>query len=283
MSDTQTTQTTTPPTGSPPADQPLLAGKYKSTDDLFKGVNELRKSLDMPESKYDDPTIAEAEYKSLQKLHSKVGQTKGQPPKLSVGDSPTIPDDFDIQSATAKTGLNEEEVYKHYVEKGDLSDEHFAAIRKEFPWMSRKVATKLVEGEAAKRQVQAIAHEKSVSDALSEIGGNEGWQELKGWASQNIDKGEWADFNKRLDNPATVKSAVRELAYLRSMAGGQSAPAKSPGVVSGMRGSGIEGSVKEAYDLLQRANSGEPGAAVEFGRKYAKRPDIIEGLRTYRK
>jgi len=283
MSDTQTTQTTTPPTGSPPADQPLLAGKYKTADDLYKGVNELNKKYGLPEVEYKDPKIAEIEYGVLARAQGKFGQAKGQTPKLSVGDSPTIPDDFDIQSAAAKTGLNEEEVYKHYVEKGDLSDEHFAAIRKEFPWMSRKVAAKLVEGEAAKRQVQAIAHERSVSDALSEIGGNDGWEELKGWASQNIDKGEWADFNKRLDNPATVKSAVRELAYLRSMAGGQSAPAKSPGVVSGMRGSGIEGSVKEAYDLLQRANSGEPGAAVEFGRKYAKRPDIIEGLRTYRK
>lgn len=262
MSDQQTTTTQTPPAN----ETPLLAGKYKTADDLYKGINELRKSMELPESKYDDASVAEAEYKSLQKLHGKVGQAKGQTTKLSVGDPTTIPEDFDIKSAAAKTGLSEEEVYKHYVEHGDLSDEQFAAIRREYPWMSRKMAGKFIEGEAAKRQVSAIAKEKSVGEALAEVGGDEGWNELKAWASENIPKGELDNFNTRLDNPSTVKSAVRELAFLRSQAGGQATPQKSPGVVNGMRNSNTGVTVQQAREWARAAARGDLDAATKFSR-----------------
>lgn len=258
-------QTAAPST--PPADQPkVYAGKFKSEDDLYKGVTELRKQLELPEFKYSDPAIAEAEYSSLQKVYGKIGQAKGQPTKLSVGDLPTIPDDFDMQSAAAKTGLNKEEVYKHYTEKGDLSDEHFAAIRKEYPWMSRKVAANLIEGEIAKAQVQALAKAQVVTQAIDEVGGDDAWKTISAWASEKLDPKVKADINKRLDNSSTTVSAARELAYLYSKdtASQQQTQQTNRAPIAGARNSGGGVTVEKARELARAALAGDMRAATQF-------------------
>lgn len=193
----------------------VYAGKFKEADALYKGANELRKKLDMPEMTYADPDSAEREYTSLQKLMGKMGQAK-QADKLAIPDAKPVDDNMDVPDILQKASLDQSAIEKKWAEKGTLDPEDYEALRKVNPALSKNVVNRIAEGLAAKAALTSVAKERLIGEAATIVGGQEQLDALLTSAREFVPETEIEAFNKRLDDPKQMLSAVRELAFLQS-------------------------------------------------------------------
>ncbi len=174
----------------------LIAGKFKSQDDLLKAYKELEAKLgkDAPEEG-EEPSEEEPE------------ATEEEP--VEEESSPEV---FN----TAAT---------QYAEKGELTPEVIEELSKMdtkdliqqymefYTKTSKEVQQKTVDAEA----------ERSILDS---VGGQESYQQMVSWASQNLDPAEVASYNEVTNsgNLPAIKFAVEALANRYKAAEGYEAP-----------------------------------------------------------
>jgi len=162
----------------------LLAGKYKSPEDLEKGYLELSKKLGAPKA---DP----APTKDPLKIEATADATK----------------------AVAKAGLDMEALSQEYQEKGELSAENLAAL--EAVGITKDVVDVYVEGQKA-------LHERTIGKVHAIAGGPEQYAEVIEWAGANLDEASKLEFNEAVaGSPIVQKLAVENLVNKYLKANGQ--------------------------------------------------------------
>ena len=182
------------------AEPNLLAGKYKSPEELERAYKE---------------------------LESKLGQQ--QPPSTSPPERQEAP--ADVYTEEAARGLYGEEAVNQLAERGiqmadlmraadsgqDIS-EHFDALAETFG-VPRQVVQNYVSkaaGVSGSAEAQSVASELTESDMAelkATVGGEEKFNELSGWAAKNLTKDALAEYNEVVDsgNKSAIKWALRAL------------------------------------------------------------------------
>lgn len=158
---------------SEPPPQPLLAGKFKTVEDLEKSYQELQKKLG-----------------------------SGAPKE-----TPKVPTDSP-EDAVEAVGLRMSDLESHYVEHGTLSDAHYEAFKK--AGLSKEVVDEAVGLVAAARQAEVG---KITQEIHETVGGEEAYNELIQWAGSNLTTAEKLAYNTAMDsnNPSLIQLAVQGL------------------------------------------------------------------------
>jgi hypothetical protein len=194
----------------------LLAGKYKTPEDLENAVVELIKK------QYSDPAALAEFYKTLEsnlgkpRENQKPDQTQGEPSESSSSDEPSGFQKEEVQSALEAKGLDLSEFEAEFMEQGQLSEDSYTKLEQAgFP-------RQLVDAYIAGQQALAAQFQNQV---FSLVGGEEAYTKMVQWASQNLSDAEKRAFNEVLETGdlAKVQLAVEAL-HSRYMKANPSAP-----------------------------------------------------------
>lgn len=159
-------------------DEKLLAGKYKSEEELSKGILELLK-------KQKGGNLEDV-YKDLE---SHLGEGKGdkQESKQQSPEDAKIPDDPNkVAEELSQKGLDLSKFSEEFNANGKLSDDSYAALDK--AGISKAIVDTYIEGQQAK---VAIFTQK-IYDAA---GGEDTYKSMINWAATNLSEGEKQAYN----------------------------------------------------------------------------------------
>jgi len=177
----------------------LIAGKFKSQDDLVKAYEELQRKLgqDTPE---------EAEEPS-----EETTETPEEEPESEEEVS---------EASAAVTRASEA-----YLSKGELTEESIEELSKldSKDLIKAYMAQYAANQEAAKTQAVTADAEKAILDS---VGGQESYQQMVQWAAGNLDPAEVESYNQVTNsgNVAAIKFAVEALSNRYKAAEGYEAP-----------------------------------------------------------
>ena len=167
----------------------LIGGKFRSQDDLLKAYQELeRKQSQSTPPGSDEPS----------QLQSYTAEQAVQ----VYGD--------DIVNAVGEAGLNMADLMWQADNGGDIS-QHYDTLAE-----AVGVPRQVVENYVAKAQAGGEAEGMSSADEaaiINEVGGQDAFNQLSGWAKQNLDAAELAQYNATVDsgNAQAVRWALKAL------------------------------------------------------------------------
>ena len=179
-------------------DAGLIAGKFKSQEDLIKAYNELQ---------------------------SKLGQDTPEPEE-EPAEEPTesteeeAPEEEASEASDAVSRASEA-----YLSKGELSEESIEELSKlDSKDLIKAYMTQYAkQQEAAQTQAVTADAEKAILDS---VGGAESYQQIVQWAANNLDPAEVDSYNQVTNsgNVAAIKFAVEALSTRYKNAEGYEAP-----------------------------------------------------------
>lgn len=175
----------------PPAEPALIAGKFKSEDDLNKGILELIK-------KQQGDGGLEAYYKSLESQLGKPAEPKPatpgepQPPEGTPPTTPPeTPPENQVRDVLKDSGLDFDELSNEFAtNQGKLSDASYEKLTKAgFP---RQLVDTYIEGQ------MALASQRN-QQIFNTVGGEEEYDAMLKWASLNLSEPERKAYNAAFD------------------------------------------------------------------------------------
>jgi hypothetical protein len=179
------------------AETDLIAGKFKSQEDLVKAYEELQKKLGNSEPEEgEEPTEEETE--------------------APEEETPEEPDESDEIFDSA---------FSQFTEKGEVTPEVIAELSK-LP--QEELISKYLEynSKNLQKQQQQQVDSKAEAAILDSVGGAESYQTIVSWAAENLDPAEVASYNEVTNsgNVAAIKFAVEALSNRYKNAEGHEAP-----------------------------------------------------------
>lgn len=153
----------------------LLAGKYKSVDDLVKGYKELESRLGAP----------------------KPAETPAPPPLPQT-----------VEEVLNLAGLKDTEVANQYLTKGELTAEQYAAFAK--VGRGRGEVDAFLAGQKAMREAQELQQQQILNESAKYVGGDQQLQTLLQFAG-TLPKARIDDLNARLADKTKYKGALAEI------------------------------------------------------------------------
>lgn len=176
----------------------LLAGKFKSVEDLARSYQELEKKLGQPQQQTTDPEVPQ---QSESYTQEQAVQVYGQ----------------EAVEALAGKGVDLADVMFR-ADNGEDVSQHYDALAETF-----NVPRQVVENYVAKAQTTGGQQQAGLSDVdatqiKSMVGGDEGFAELSRWAASNLDAKELADYNAVVDsgNKEAIQWALRAMVARRA-------------------------------------------------------------------
>jgi len=155
----------------------LLAGKYKSVEELEKGYEELQSKLGQkPEAETEE---AKEEVKEE-----------------------TVETTTEAKEAVEEAGLDFDALHTEFVDNEGLSNETYERLGK--AGISKEVVDNYIAGQEAIQQ-------KSIDNIMTEVGGAEVYQDMMTWANSNLTEGEQQAFNKSLDDEDSARFSIQGL------------------------------------------------------------------------
>ena len=179
------------PDGTP--QEELIAGKFKSQEDLLQAYQELEKKLGSNNT--NDTTVDETP------AEPKAEETKAEP---KAEETPTDTE------APAFSKFHEE-----FQANGSLSEDSYSELQK--MGLSKNDVDAYIEGQ------KAIA-EKFTSKVFELTGGEDSYNNLVAWASENMDAGTIAEYNEALQKGDSDK--VFRLVEYMNLKQGNTAPSE---------------------------------------------------------
>ena len=166
----------------------LIGGKFRTQDDLLRAYQELERKQSQPQQVDSDEHSQPQGYTSEQAVQV-------------YGD--------DIVNAVGEAGLNMADLMWQADNGGDIS-QHYDALAE-----AVGVPRQVVENYVAKAQAQESDGMSSADEAaiINEVGGQDAFNQLSGWAKANLDANELADYNATVDsgNASAVRWALKAL------------------------------------------------------------------------
>lgn len=200
----------------------LIAGKFKSQEDLVKAYEELQRKLGQ-----DTPEEAE--------------EPSEEQPEATEEESE------EVEESAAVEVINR--ASKVYEESGELNAETIEELSK----LDSKELIQAYVSQYAKNQaaVQAKAVDAQAEAAiLDSVGGQESYQQMVQWAANNLDPAEVESYNQVTNsgNVAAIKFAVEALSNRYKSAEGYEAP-----LVTGKKAPASNAKVFRSHAELSRA------------------------------
>lgn len=200
----------------------LIAGKFKSQDDLVKAYEELQRKLGQ-----DTPEEGEEPSEEQPEVTEEVPE--------------------EVEESTAVEAINRaSEVYE---KSGELNAETIEELSKlDSKELIEAYVTQFAKNQAA---VQAQAVDSQAEAAILEsVGGAESYQQMVQWAANTLDPAEVASYNEVTNsgNVAAIKFAVEALSNRYKSAEGYEAP-----LVTGKKAPSSDAKVFRSHAELSRA------------------------------
>ena len=227
----------------------LIGGKFKTNEDLLRAYQELERKQSQSPS---DPA-----------------PSSPQPDGYTAEQAVEVYGD-EIVNAVNEAGLNMAELMWTADNGGDIS-EHYDALSQAIG-----VPRQVVENYVSKAQSADVSEGMSAADEaqiMNEVGGQEAFQQLSGWAKANLDPAELADYNAVVDSGN--KSAIRwALKAMQAKASG-SAPAE-PRLIRGQAPAAEPRKFNSKSEVLEAMNKRDSRGRklyevdTEYQRKFAE-------------
>ena len=198
----------------------LLAGKYKTTEDLESAYKELEKKLGDKD-------------KGLERESSSEETTEPEPEKEGLSKEDFYTEDGSVNYDTANEVYGEQisnlfkaneidpiKMNEHFMEnEGTLTDEMYENLNK--AGLSKSLVDSYLQGvrqEAGYNQSQPdeaapILNDQEISEVKAIAGGDNGYEALMNWASDNMSEADAKNFDEVVEtgNKAAVSFAVKAL------------------------------------------------------------------------
>jgi hypothetical protein len=198
-------------TSEPQQDQQLLAGKFKSTEELEKAYLEAQRLIGQRGQKLPEPQEEEAPL-TPEQYTPELG-------KQLYGDT--------VATAIEAAEINPLEMAEKVYSGQDVSSYVDALVDK--GGLPRQVVETYLQGiapaKAPSESSAASLTETDVSELKAMVGGEQQFQQLSQWAMDNLEPQELADYNAAVDsgNKAAARFALKQL-QVRAAAAGTSEP-----------------------------------------------------------
>lgn len=232
----------------PPQDEKaqLLAGKFKTQDDLVKAYAELEKKLGAP--KPPEPVKAPEPAKVIDPSKPALEIKPGEEPVKAA------------EQVVEKAGLDWAVLTQEFSEKGALEATSYETLEK--AGIPKAMVDQFIEGQVA-------VAERARNEVFSAVGGQEKYVEMVGWAAKSLSAEEQTSYNAMVNGPdrAAAKLAVSGL-QARFAASG----ATDPALIGGGAPSGSTGFASSAE--MKRAMS-DP----KYSSDPAFRADVMNKLK----
>lgn len=216
-----------------PADgDKLLAGKFKTTEDLAKGYQELEK---------------------------KLGEKSQKPGPMSIPRSSQ-----DVQSVDqlmAMAGLDMAELGEQWVSNKALTDQQYVALAQQgYP---RPMVDTFMQGQAAQATLVATQTEQIQEKAAALVGGKAQMDNLLAWAGNTLPDSQIAAMEARLQDINQWEGAMYELRarHDEAVGAGKAAP-----LIEGRSGQagGAPITRNELSEVVAKAKQGDPVARTRI-------------------
>jgi hypothetical protein len=212
-----------------------ILGKFNSQEDLARAYQELEKKLGQPKGEADPGPLPTSQGYTAEQAAEVYGQ--------------------EMVETLAGKGLDMADVmYK--ADNGQDISQHYDALAEAF-----NVPRQVVENYVSKAQPPAAQtpsaaglSDGDAAELKALVGGDQGFQELSGWAAQNLDQQELADYNGVVDSGN--KDAIRwALKAMQSRSTSNAAPSE-PKLISGGVPSAVERfeSKQQVLDAMSKRN-----------------------------
>lgn len=241
------------PPGTPaaaPAAAPMILNKYKDQPEFEKGMRNLANKAARSEvikdgekligeggrwKTLDEAIAAHGAYSAV--LHARGGdeETKPEgevkkpeektaeakptePAALRIGEPPAADSEpADIPGILDKAGLKLDDLKAHWQEHGDLSEDHYKAIKGVRKNLGDADVKLIAEGFLAKARLHDAARTQIHGELAGIAGGEQQLKTILGDAAKHIeDPAERAAYNKMLDDPKQAKAALRAIMAIRA-------------------------------------------------------------------
>lgn len=227
---------TTPPEVPPvvlPSDPPketLLAGKYKTPEDLEKGYLELQKAFS----------------------GRKPDETTTPPPDPNASPEAAL---------VTKAGLDMEVLTKEYTEAGELSEESLTALAA--IGVTKDVVTTYFRGQEALAQ-------REIAEVHEYAGGKDSYEAMVTWAGQNMTKPEITAYNAAMTGDQETRKMAIEALKGKYVAKTGSNPKVIVGQATPAQPSGYESKAQMTSDMKDPRYAKDPAYRAAVERKIAK-------------
>ena len=150
-------------------EEQLLAGKYKTVDELVKGYKE----LESQQGRADEPEteLAEGEEQSAKEIYGEF-----------------------IGGRLEEAGIDFNDMSSRYAESGMLQDEDYGELEK--AGFSRNMVDNYLAGLQYNAAQDSALNAQQVSQIKTEFGGAEAYDAMTTWATENMEADEIAAFNR---------------------------------------------------------------------------------------
>jgi len=150
-------------------EEQLLAGKYKTVDELVKGYKE----LESQQGKADEleTELAEGEEQSAKEIYGEF-----------------------IGGRLEEAGIDFSDMSSRYAESGMLQDEDYGELEK--AGFSRNMVDNYLAGLQYNAAQDSALNAQQVSQIKTEFGGAEEYDAMTTWAAENMEADEIAAFNR---------------------------------------------------------------------------------------
>jgi hypothetical protein len=239
------------PVAEPQGDTELIGGKFKTNEDLLRAYQELERKQSQSPSDSADTTLQPDGYTAEQAVEI-------------YGD--------EIVNAVNEAGLNMAELMWTADSGGDIS-EHYDALS-----AAIGVPRQVVENYVSKAQAGDVSDGMSSADEaqiIGEIGGQEAFQQLSGWAKENLEPAELADYNAVVDSGN--KSAIRwALKAMQARSGAGAASSSEPRLIRGQAPAAEPRRFNSKSEVLEAMNKRDSRGRklyevdTEYQRKFAE-------------
>lgn len=189
----------------------LLAGKFKSQDDLIAAYKELEGKLGAgsdggtaesgePNQEPDQPQPQPTEFFPAEKTDEmKAYEVETYGPQLA--------------SVFDAAGMDAAAVSRTFHETGELPAEAYDALAKQ--GYSQNVVDAYLSGTAAKAEVNAVTVQADVDAVKNSVGGVDEYDKMMGWAQNNLSPEEVTAFNEAVSNGKASATFAVEALYNR--------------------------------------------------------------------
>ena len=182
----------------------MLAGKYKSAEELESAYIELQKKLgETPTSKAEDTAEPETEYQ----MYSDDGSVNYETANELYGEQ--------LGNTFKDNGIDPFAMNKHFAENnGTLSDEMYDQL--DNAGLNRQLVDSYLNGlrgELGYENAQPTLSDVEINEVKAIANGEEGYNSLMEWASNNLEKEDIQNYDSVLatGNKTAIKFAVKAL------------------------------------------------------------------------
>ena len=182
------------------AEQNLLAGKYKSVQDLEQAYLEAQKKISQGNQ-------AEPEQAPVQETDGDLQIQHG-------------PFQGSVTEVLEAAGLEGKYIAAEWAAQGKLTEDMYESLSK-LGWQ-RQIVDTFVQGQFATAAMEQNQQNSMKLDAIEMAGGNESFQNLYQWAARNYTEGQQDALNERLSSPQHYKGAIKEMMFDYQQATGTS-------------------------------------------------------------